>query len=469
MKTAILFCLFLGVSVSAAILDVSGFGAVGDGKTDDTAAVLKAVGKAVPGDTIRFATGVFFLTGDIELAKDNLTVDGNGTLFFDHKPSKDRKMNKLFVSGKNTVIRNIRITSNAETRSAAHGLISARDTENLFIDGVDISRSPSVAIWTMNIANLRITNSFIHDQWADGIHISRHSRGVLIANNTIDHNGDDGIGVVSYHDSAPWNQLPRNESVVITGNIISNTPARGICASGGNLLITGNRIFNTGKAGIICTREGWISEKTLITSNIIGNTGTAEKYGFDFYNSKGTRAGIHVQTNSNLVIADNIISDAKNGGCGILLSAAVDVVVRGNRISDCSRGIQIDSPQAYTTPERKLSDELMKQIYANDPTVPAFAGSDNLLVTGNFIKRMNRDGIYAVGCAERPVTGLVLTGNFLSDNNMGNYDSVRDIWADSLDRAVIRDNFSAGTSAEKKLSPVQGIGKNCKATVFEFN
>ena len=176
-----------------------------------------------------------------------------------------------------------------------------------------------------------------------------------------------------------------------------------------------------------------------------------------------------MQTNSNLVIADNLISDAKNGGCGILLSAAVDVVVRGNRISDCSRGIQIDSPQAYTTPERKQSDELMKQIYANYPTVPAFAGSDNLLVTGNFIKRMNRDGIYAVGCAERPVTGLVVTDNFLSDNNMGNYDSVRDIWADSLDRAVIRDNFSAGTSAEKKLSPIQGIGKNCKATVFEFN
>ena len=145
------------------------------------------------------------------------------------------------------------------------------------------------------------------------------------------------------------------------------------------------------------------------------------------------------------------------------------VVVRGNWISDCSRGIQIESPQNYTIPERKMSDELMKQIYANYRTVPAFAGSDNLLVEGNFIKRMDRDGIYVSGCAERAVTGLVVTGNFLSDSNMGNYDSVRDVWADGLDRAVIRNNFSAGTSAEKKLSPVQGIGKNCKATVFESN
>lgn len=454
--------------VRAAVLDVTAFGARGDGKTDDTEAVRKAVAQAVSGDTVRFSGGTFFLTGDIEVAGENLALDGDGAIFFDHKPAKGRSMNKILLTGKNITVKNLKITSNAKNRSAAHGSISCRDAENIFIDGVDISYSPSVAIWTMNCRNVRITNSHIHHQWADGIHISRDSRGVIIANNTIDQNGDDGIGVVSYHDSAPWNQLPRNDSVVITGNVISNTPARGICASGGNLLITGNRIFNTGKAGIICTREGWISEQTIITSNIISNTGTAEKYGFDFYDSRGTRSGIHVQTNSNLLIADNIIYGARNGGAGIQLSAVVDSVVRGNKISDCSRGIQIDSPAHYATPEKKMPDDLMKEIYANYKNPPAFAGSDNILVSGNFIKRMNRDGLYVTGCAERKVTGLVAEGNVFSDNNTGNHDFVRDLWADHLERAVIRNNISLGTQAEKKLSPIQGTGKNCVKTLFLF-
>lgn len=451
------------------VLDVISFGAKGDGRSDDTEAVRRAAAKAVPGDTIRFSGGTFFLTGDIEISTGNIVIDGDGTILFDHKPAAEgRPMNKLLLTGKNISVRDLRITSNAKSRSAAHGLISCRDAENIFIDRVDISFSPSVAIWTMNCRNVRITNSFIHRQWADGIHISRETRGVIIAGNTIDNNGDDGIGVVSYHDNAPWNKLPRNDSVVITGNVISNTPARGICASGGNLLISGNRIFNTGKAGIICTREGWISEQTLISSNIIGNTGTAEKYGFDFYDSRGTRSGIHVQTNSNLVISDNIIYGAKNGGAGITLSAVADSVVRGNKISDCSRGVTVGSPKHYTTPEKKMPESIMKQIYANYKVIPEFAGSDNILISGNFIKRMDRDGIYAAGCPERKITGLVLEGNVLSDNNTGNHDHVRDIWADWLERSVIRDNVSLGTQSEKKLSPVQGIGKGCARTLFRF-
>ena len=462
-----IFCALTGPVLFGAVVEVTAFGAKGDGKADDLAAVSKAVEALKPGDTLRFPSGTYFLTGDVSLKTDRITVDGGGTLLFDHKPVKNRAMNKIDVTGKSITIRNLTITSNATSRSAVHGLISCKNTENILIDECDISKSPSVAVWTMNVANIRITNCFIHHQWADGIHISRYSRGVIIANNTIDFNGDDGIGVVSYHDKAPWNQLPRNENVLITGNIISNTPARGIWAWGGGLTITGNVIFNTGKAGIICSREGWISEKIQITSNRISNVGTAEKYGYDFYDSRGTRSGIHVQTNSNLLIADNIISGARNGGSGIQLVAAVDVTVTGNQISECSRGIQIDSPAHYATPEKKLPEELMKQIYASSTTVPEYAGSDNLLIADNFIKRMNRDGIYVTGSAARKVTNLVITNNFLAENNTGNHKFVRDIWADGLDHALIRGNFSAGSAAPNGLSPVQGIGKSCSRTVFE--
>ena len=76
-------------------------------------------------------------------------------------------------------------------------------------------------------------------------------------------------------------------------------------------------------------------------------------------------------------------------------------------------------------------------------------------------------GIYVSGCPARKVTNLVIENNFLSENNMGNHKFVRDIWADELDHAVIRNNFSAGTSAPNGLSPAQGIGKSCLRTVGE--
>lgn len=100
----------------------------------------------------------------------------------------------------------------------------------------------------------------------------------------------------------------------MTDNIISRTPARGICASGGNLTIRGNIISQTGKAGIICTAEGWISAYTLIEGNTVFDVGTAEKYGFDFYDTRGTRSGIHVQYNRDMMILNNMIYNARQGG-----------------------------------------------------------------------------------------------------------------------------------------------------------
>ena len=48
-------------------LDVKQFGAVGDGKTDDTAAILKAIETAKLGDTVRFQTGTYRISKTLNL------------------------------------------------------------------------------------------------------------------------------------------------------------------------------------------------------------------------------------------------------------------------------------------------------------------------------------------------------------------------------------------------------------------
>lgn len=59
-------------------LEVRDFGAVGDGRTDDTEAVVRAVSAAVPGDTVRFADGTYLLDA-VDLGRHGspaLTLEG---------------------------------------------------------------------------------------------------------------------------------------------------------------------------------------------------------------------------------------------------------------------------------------------------------------------------------------------------------------------------------------------------------
>ena len=63
------------VCVSAATWNVQNFGATGNGTTDDTAAIQKAVNSAVAGDTILFPGGSYRLSAPINV-QSNRTYQG---------------------------------------------------------------------------------------------------------------------------------------------------------------------------------------------------------------------------------------------------------------------------------------------------------------------------------------------------------------------------------------------------------
>ena len=126
------------------------------------------------------------------------------------------------------VVSDLKVTSTAASRSGVYGLVSCFDAENIRICNLEISNSTSTAIYTISSKQLWIEENYVHDQWADGIHISRGSEQVVISNNIIYHNGDDGIGIVSYHGPEVYNQYPRNNQILVSGNVIRRTPARGV-------------------------------------------------------------------------------------------------------------------------------------------------------------------------------------------------------------------------------------------------
>ena len=446
-----------GAAAIAADYNVLDHGLKADGRSDNTAAMAALLAKTAPGDTIRFPGGTYFFTGDIRLDGTGLTLDGSGTILFEHKDddpawNDNRKIN---ITGKKIAVRNLKVTSTAKTRSAVYGLVSCFDADDVRIENLEIYNSPSTAIYTIHSSRIWILNNFVHDQWADGIHVSRSSDQVLIHGNVIERNGDDGIGVVSYHGPEPWNRHPRNNRIIMTDNIISRTPARGICASGGNLTIRGNIISQTGKAGIICTAEGWISAYTLIEGNTVFDVGTAEKYGFDFYDTRGTRSGIHVQYNRDMMILNNMIYNARQG-CGISVTSSPDVTVSGNRITNCVRGIQADIPAAFGTGE-KFNPEWLREMYGDKSyqAVGDIPGCDNLTVSGNTVRDCMTDGIWVSGLKDRPNMNVVVSGNILGGNNRSKQPNVRDVWSAYCTSLTMSGNISQGGEGAP-LSPVQG-------------
>ena len=74
-----------GAAAIAADYNVLDHGLKADGRSDNTAAMAALLAKTAPGDTIRFPGGTYFFTGDIRLDGTGLTLDGSGTILFEHK------------------------------------------------------------------------------------------------------------------------------------------------------------------------------------------------------------------------------------------------------------------------------------------------------------------------------------------------------------------------------------------------
>lgn len=74
-------CLFFwpmtGMTASEKVINVKDYGAIGDGVTNDTPAMLAAVRAASNGDTLYFPRGTYLLRNRIEL-KDHMKLKGDG-------------------------------------------------------------------------------------------------------------------------------------------------------------------------------------------------------------------------------------------------------------------------------------------------------------------------------------------------------------------------------------------------------
>ena len=158
------------------------FGAIGDGKADDTEAILNAIAMIGNGITsLYFPAGTYLVSEDLPLTS-NMTVYGDGS---------------------NSVI------MREGTSLTNYNVFSCTDLENVTIrdicvEGERSSHDGTSGEWGMCIGlygckHITIKNCKLTDGWGDGVYIGNSETGcedITIDNCVIDHNRRNGVSVI---------------------------------------------------------------------------------------------------------------------------------------------------------------------------------------------------------------------------------------------------------------------------------
>lgn len=371
-------------------VSIMDFGAVGDGTTDDTAAIISAVQSNT---SVFVPNGYTFLVRNLIIdAKTNFRLYGGGTL---------------------------KLTGGANIRSRVILFTNCTDfdVDGLVIDG--------------NKANL--TESSTAQRLYDGIGVSASKRFRIINNNV--KNVFFGAGINCTDNAGDITNF--NTQSIVGFNIIKDcgTTTFGVGACDGifcnsdNTLVIGNQIYNITDYGIAAD----YSQNLNIQSNIIrGNStlpansrmvcgiGILGAYHWLVSNNvvELCQIGINITLSGNpatapylsydVTISNNIVRNVDSSlyqAEGIVVDpSAVDISILGNSLQFCKIGISCVSNYSIISNNR---------INNSTSSVGIFSGGSNTQVTGNVVSTSNTDGIYISG------TNVVVTGNAI--NGTGAY------------------------------------------------
>lgn len=305
--------------IDGAAVNVKDFGAIGDGVTNDAAAIQAAINSLAAGGVIYFPIGTYLCGSGLTIANNNVSLEFSNGAALTYTTATQTL---LTFSGENCILQNATINAPAVFDGAnvtvTYGVVKI-EGEDFSADSCVINNVPKVGFWFSNINNGSITNSKINGGTTEGFYTGLNtvhfgiyidpaptgSQGnFVIANNFINRctqgAGSGNLGAASLE-----------QSMSVTGNVFELCWNHGWYSSGiaNGITVSGNA-FNACQIPIALTGN---NHAVVGNTMIVFTSGT----GVDTDNEV---TGISLRDPINCVVSNNVIKgEGINGGVVISL------------------------------------------------------------------------------------------------------------------------------------------------------
>lgn len=477
--TKVSFSMINGASVN--VLD---FGAIGDGVTDDRAAIQAAINAAVAtGTTVYVPAGTYILTKGsaqtdeagtnyacLTMASNMHIVADKGATFklANNQSSNGTPINiAMFFSNQvlsNISFSNLTIDMNGANNSInylnltfAHIMFSGTPAgvmakaDNVLIQNCSFINTPGVTCIGMSQSNTastilgkrwKIVNCLFNNNGLDsGDHSSIYAWAddVLCEGNTFTadtmFNASTGRGTLVAYEVHGANQRFVNNNV--RNYYQGMWVAANITSDSDNIIIEGNNFSPIGNFGINFYREsapeGAIS-KVLINGNTIGLDDTVF--------ADVQKVGVFLRSNysvTDVVISNNIVSKIGTvksatafgiSGGGVAAQKHTRIKISGNEAKGFNYGVRVTTTTNADLGSISITDNAFYELAAYNIVTDAvgidyilLAGTqktDELIISGNTISDSSTNTDYGINLENGTITNLVIGDNFFNNMQIAN-------------------------------------------------
>ena len=331
--------------LNSKIVSVKDFGAVGDGVTDDTAAINAAFTSSAK--AVQFPAGTYKISAAIVSAATSRDITGNGATLV--AATSNQVM--LDITGNNTTVRGLRINGNSLGRIGVQIVAAGCTVEGCEIFDLAATVNQTVGIAAETLAGVRIVNNTVRNLTATGNStlgdgpgacraIQLYGQGAATAGSVISGNiiddifGEEGDAIQTLFFTGTY---PFFDGMCeISGNTINNFNRRGIKIQSSKTLVCGNVVTNDLSAAEMPNYSSCISLIASDGCNITNNIISAENKLVGIYVAGSVTNG----TVKNNLIGNNTVR-APIDDVGLFADYAENCVWTNNVVVGGSNGMSI--------------------------------------------------------------------------------------------------------------------------------
>ena len=358
---------------SGCVDNITSYGAVGNGSTDNTTAIqnaFNAAASASPQCSVEIPNGTFNHSGTITATGISVFGLGSGSIL----QATNVNTQAVILLGTSPSLTNLVVNGTGTSRQTSANpsavLIgfnssgSVVATSNFVVNNVAICCAENVGIYNFASNGGTVENVTVHNTYADSITNVEGANNILEQNNLIYNSGDDGMSNNSYtSDSTTVNHITITENTVLPGS------ARGLeCSGCSNATFTNNWVDHDDSDADLFISSETSSYQTKAVSNITatGNTfvrGGPGQGAVEIWADGSSNSVTNVTLNNNTWYNTLTFTGIQLAGAGTV------------------SGIAISDSNAYINPVAFCTDQISGGSCASSPHVSSYSNNNTFNTT----------------------------------------------------------------------------------------